>query len=163
MTVYLGKEFAVKNKGKNNTVEGIRNYIFCIFEKSHLLCRANSNLAGTFQKTYQRERNINNTVAGLLMKAACKLYDLLVDSKLIDQNVLILIFRLHKQLVPFLCGKKQGGITDYFRALPGKILYNISTVILTDKNLIEIRKKSLILWQEEEKVGAILLPASVMH
>ena len=51
VTVYLGEEFAVKNKGKNNTMERIRNYIFCIFEKSHPLCRTNCNLAITFQKT----------------------------------------------------------------------------------------------------------------
>ena len=51
MTVYLGEEFAVKNKGKNNTMERIRNYIFCIFEKSHPLCRTNCDLAVTFQKS----------------------------------------------------------------------------------------------------------------
>ena len=47
----LTEEIAVKNKGKNNTMERIRNYIFCIFEKSHPLCRTNCDLAVTFQKS----------------------------------------------------------------------------------------------------------------
>ena len=52
VTVYLGEEFAVKNKGKNNAMERIRNHVLWIFEKSHRLCRTNRDLAVTFQKSY---------------------------------------------------------------------------------------------------------------
>ena len=52
VTVYLGEEFAVKNKGKNNAMERIRNHVLCVFEKSHPLCRTNRDLAVTFQKSY---------------------------------------------------------------------------------------------------------------
>ena len=120
-------------------MERIGYHIFCIFKQSHPFSRAYGDLAVTFQKTHQWERNIHDTVTCFIMESAGKIYNFLIDSKLVNQNVLFLIFWLHKKLVPFFSGEKKSGVADNFRPFLGKIFYNISTVIFTDQNFIKVR------------------------